>query len=308
MEPFDHLQDIAAFVAIGRLGSLARASDELGVPVLVVSRRLSTLERWTGVKLAMRGSRGTLLTPAGQAYFERAQPLFQAVQAAYTDTVATTASVGGRMVVVMPGDFAQSWITPILGGFIQANPAIELELDLRAEDADPARLRVDLAIRVGPVLEQHLIARPLGSIARQLLAAPEYLHRAPPLRHPLDLVGHPCILLDTPSGGATWTFSRGDETVRVTVAGRLSTNQVPVARRFVSLGLGVSALPSYPALDVHGEPQVDAAVQVLPDWQLAPLPVHALLPSRLVPMKTKLFVDYLLERLRFPTGETAGGL
>ena len=303
MDSLDQLQDIAAFVAVGELGSLARAGAQLGIPVVMVSKRLSALERWTGTKLTMRGGRSIRLTADGQIYFARAKPLVSAVHSVYAETVAAAASTQGRLVVSMPPDFGNSWISPLLGDFIRAHPAIELELDLCPEAVDPSVMRVDVAIRVGPVHEQFLIARPLGAIAQHVFAAPDYLAGAPALNRPQDLEAHACILLEKPPGGTTWTFSKSDEKVDVRVAGRLSTNQVQMAHQLVNQGHGIAALPVYPGAFSEA---ARTGVRVLADWQMASVPVYALLPSRLVSPKTKLFIDYLASALSF-ADVNAGG-
>ncbi|MNO05478.1 hypothetical protein D3C81_2268780 [compost metagenome] len=38
-------------------------------------------------------------------------------------------------------------------------------------------------------------------------------------------------------------------------------------------------------------------VRVLPEWSLTPLPLFALLPSRMLPAKTKAFLDFIQPRL-----------
>jgi DNA-binding transcriptional LysR family regulator len=46
-------------------------------------------------------------------------------------------------------------------------------------------------------------------------------------------------------------------------------------------------------------PEVEAGrlVRVLPDWSPPSVPVHALTPSRLLPAKTRLFLDCLSEHI-----------
>jgi DNA-binding transcriptional LysR family regulator len=41
-------------------------------------------------------------------------------------------------------------------------------------------------------------------------------------------------------------------------------------------------------------------VRVLPDWCLAPVQVHAVTETRLLPARTRLFIDFLKARLREP--------
>lgn len=38
-------------------------------------------------------------------------------------------------------------------------------------------------------------------------------------------------------------------------------------------------------------------VRVLPDWALTPIPLFALMPSRMVPAKTRAFLDFIQPRL-----------
>ena len=41
-------------------------------------------------------------------------------------------------------------------------------------------------------------------------------------------------------------------------------------------------------------------VRVLPDWSLAPVQVHAITETRLLPARTRLFIDFPRARLREP--------
>ncbi|MNW13894.1 hypothetical protein D3C71_2119630 [compost metagenome] len=36
---------------------------------------------------------------------------------------------------------------------------------------------------------------------------------------------------------------------------------------------------------------------MLPDWQLGPFPVYAVTETRLLPAKTRIFIEFLMERL-----------
>lgn len=62
-------------------------------------------------------------------------------------------------------------------------------IDLKMEEAD-------LAIRSGPVLDQDLIARPLGESGWSLYASPVYLARRPAPVDPDDLSRHDIIGYD----------------------------------------------------------------------------------------------------------------
>src|SRR3546814_12685976 len=59
------LDDIALFVEVARRKNFSRAAESSGVPVSTLSRRISELERYIGVKLFRRSTRKVELTEAG---------------------------------------------------------------------------------------------------------------------------------------------------------------------------------------------------------------------------------------------------
>jgi DNA-binding transcriptional LysR family regulator len=78
------------------------------------------------------------------------------------------------------------------------------------------------------------------------------------------------------------------------VHGRFSTNNVSMTLKFAEQGHGIAALSppiARPAYDSG------AVRQVLVDWSFPPAPVHAVMTSRLVPVRVRAFVDFLANRL-----------
>ena len=70
MLPTKHLR---AFVAVGRLGSVTRAGEQLQRAQSAVSRSIQELEAALGIPLFERGPQGLLLTSAGRVLLHRAQ-------------------------------------------------------------------------------------------------------------------------------------------------------------------------------------------------------------------------------------------
>lgn len=69
LPPLDTLE---TFARAARLGSFSAAAEEAGITHGAVSRQVSRLERWMGVKLFERAARGVSLTPEGMRFFARA--------------------------------------------------------------------------------------------------------------------------------------------------------------------------------------------------------------------------------------------
>jgi len=70
LPPLDTLE---TFARAARLGSFSAAAEEGGVTHGAVSRQISRLERWMGVRLFTREARGVVLTPEGMRFFARAE-------------------------------------------------------------------------------------------------------------------------------------------------------------------------------------------------------------------------------------------
>lgn len=70
LPPLDTLE---TFARAARLGSFSAAAEESGITHGAVSRQVSRLERWMGIRLFEREARGVTLTPEGMRFFARAE-------------------------------------------------------------------------------------------------------------------------------------------------------------------------------------------------------------------------------------------
>jgi DNA-binding transcriptional LysR family regulator len=75
-------QHLRSFVAVARLGSFTRASQELFMTQSTVSRHVAALERRLDTVLLARGPRNVALTRPGSAFLPRAEAVLEAVDAA----------------------------------------------------------------------------------------------------------------------------------------------------------------------------------------------------------------------------------
>ncbi len=71
---------LEAFLCVARLGSIARAAEEMFVVQSSLSERLQVLEDELGAKLLLRSRRGTVLTQAGQHFLPFARAALQAME------------------------------------------------------------------------------------------------------------------------------------------------------------------------------------------------------------------------------------
>ncbi|WP_083770892.1 LysR substrate-binding domain-containing protein [Phenylobacterium zucineum] len=141
MPPFAALR---AFEAVGALGGIRRAAQELGVDHAAVSRHIRFLEDWAGVPLIDR-PQGGRLTPEGQRFHQR-------IAAALEEIVSASAELTRRgherrlLVWCVPG-FAYRWLNARLADFSASHPDFDLEIRPTDHAPDLARHEADADIR-----------------------------------------------------------------------------------------------------------------------------------------------------------------
>lgn len=143
---FPSLASIRAFEAAARLGSFARAAQELGTSGASVSYHVRQLETQIGVPLFVRHPQRVALTPSGEVVAREAIDAFAALRASFVRAVDVDQA---RLALTALPTFGTSWLTPRLGRFRAANPDIALDLDLSPDPKELGTGRFDAAVRNG---------------------------------------------------------------------------------------------------------------------------------------------------------------
>ncbi|NHZ64288.1 LysR family transcriptional regulator [Massilia genomosp. 1] len=283
------------YVEVAKTKNFRKAAVTLGMSSSTLSRNIAALEKEIGVRLLHRSTRRVELTDAGQAYFNRCQGIVEEANVAHEALRGDAARPSGTLRVSMPVDLAINYLAPLLAEFAMAYPLIDFELEAASRRVDLLAEPFDLAIRMGPApsAPSTLVARQIALLERQLYAAPAYLERAPPLDHPDDLIRHAlCAAPGIGQGG--WTLFKGAASVTVPARARFLMNNVGLSRALASEGAGIAILDNVIARDELASGRL---LRVLPEWRLAPIPVHAITDTRLLSARTRLFVDFLKARL-----------
>ena len=289
----DRLDELAIFVRIVDEGSLVRAAARLRRSPPAVTRALAALEDRVGQRLIDRTTRRLAATEAGRALYEKARTLV----AAYD--VATTAAAGtpvqGLLRVTAPVHFGRRHMAPIVSRFLDAYDGVEIELLLNDRNIDLIEEGIDVALRIGPLADSSLLARPVGQVRRLWVASPAYLARRGTPRRPADLSGHEA-LLGTSRGTMEWAFAGTRRGAPARLAGRLRGDDVETRLRAAREGRGIGYLLSYQAAD---DLAAGRLVRLLRDWEQPPLPVHLLSKGRAhrAP-RIDAFLDFAAKRLQ----------
>lgn len=304
-----YLQGMELFVEVANAKSFSRAADTLGIPKSTLSRQVAQLEQAIGLQLLSRTTRKVELTAAGTLYLERCERIVHAAHAAHEELQTLVQTPSGPLRINMPADFATDFLAEAFAEFSQRYPAITFHLDLAApEHAGQVFQSGDVSIEIGELPDSTQIARLLGSIPAYLYASPDYLAKHGEPRHPSELEQHDCIQFRSSNNGAgraMWPFENGDERYNVDPRGRFSVNSITMVRRLAALGVGIAALVE---AGCQAELQNGTLRRVLPDWHAGPFPVYAVTDTRLLPAKTRIFVEFLAERLRGDWNECGRGV
>jgi DNA-binding transcriptional LysR family regulator len=292
MEQFEP-NDLLIFARVADAGSFSRAAERLALPKSTVSRRIALLEERLGERLMLRTTRRLTLTEFGQHLLEHARQVVAEVDAVQALAEHRQARPSGRLRVSMPSDFANLLLTDMLAAFAALHPAVSLELDLSPRRVDLLGESFDIAVRMGALPDDALLAaRRIGVFPNGLYAAPSYLAERGDPASPDDLAQHDALrLLGRNGEPATWTLLRGEQRWEGVPPGRTSANSPELLIRLARAGAGIAAVPDY-----FAAPRVRRGElrRVLPDWCLPAHTAWAVFPGRrLMPAKTRAFIDML---------------
>lgn len=294
MTALPSLDTLQVFVKVAELSSFTQAALSLGVPKASVSTAVQRLEASLGTRLFHRTTRRVQLTQDGQACLERSLDLLSDLGDLQTMFQPSASGLSGRLRVDIPLRLARDLVTPALPAFFAAHPGLELELSSTDRRVDVVREGFDCVLRVGPLSDSSLVARPLGFLEMVNLASTEYLDR---MGEPLtleDLAHHQLIhyapLLGQRPIGFEWQDEQGAQHV-VSMAGSLTVNNSEAYIGACLAGLGIVQVPRR---GNDGGVEAQRLREVLPQFRAAPMPVHLLYPHRRqLPRRVQVFMQWL---------------
>lgn len=293
----ESLRGMVNFVQVARLGSFAKAAEQLGVSAVAVSKNVSRLEQQLGVRLFARSTRHLGLTPEGSALLERCElPLAQLADAfAGSRKAADEAEGVVRITSVTP--FVRSYLAPHLATFHRRHPKVVLQLECSEHISNLIAEHNDIGIRVGSLDSADFVARPLGPLALPLCAAPSFLARVQPLASPEAVALQHGLGLQL-SGSAEvvpWRL-QGKQGLRLLpVAGPLRCNDLAALASACVAGLGVAQLP---LVSVLGELKSGQLQVLWPEQSPRGLQLFVHYPNRSLPARVRVVVDFLLDCAR----------
>lgn len=267
-----NLDALLIFARVAEMTSFTRAAESLGIQKGRVSTVVRTLERDVGATLFHRTTRSVQLTEDGRAFYARARDLLAQVEELQSMFADSGAPLRGKLRVDMSTELARNVVVPALPQWFAAHPELELELSSTDRRVDLVQEGFDCVIRLGPIVDETLVARPLGKLRMVNAASPGYLKRygVPHTLDDLRIQGHQMVHYTRTFGSklAGWEYPHGDGYASLPLPGLMHVNNVQAYHAAGLAGIGLIQA-GYPGLAQYI--RSGALVEVLPDLRPKPL-------------------------------------
>lgn len=295
--PHGALDGIEAFLRVAERRSFSAAAVDLGVSPSAISQTIKALEARVGSPLFMRTTRSVGLTQAGEMFLERAAPAYAGLTDAYEAARNLGGRPAGRLRINLMRGAVQPLFEPIIAGFCETFP--EIELEIYADDAfsDLSAGGFDAGVRMGESLDADMIAvRLTDPFAFVAASSPAYFQKYGRPETPADLRNHRCVRMRLATGGLMpWTFLQGNREVETPVTGPVIVNDfnaLLVAMR-TGVAIGTLAEPTARAMVRSGQLEM-----VLTDYAVSTTGLFLYYPGRRQVMpKLRAFIDYVRDNL-----------
>ena len=275
-----NLNDLIAFLAVGRERSFTKAAAKLGVSQSALSHTIRALEARLGIRLLSRTTRSVAPTEAGERLLHNLGPRFDEIDAELAALSELRDKPAGTIRITATEYAVDTILWPKLTKFLRHYPDIKVEMFIDNGLTDIVAQRYDAGVRVGEQVAKDMIAVRIGPDVRMaVVGSPSYFKNRPEPKKPQDLIGHNCInlRLSTHGGLYAWEFEKGAREMKVRVEGQLVFNGTFQMLNAALAGLGLAYVPD----DLTQRHLAKGRLKrVLEDWCQPFAGYHLYYPSR----------------------------
>lgn len=290
--PLDRLASMETFVSVVDAGSFSAAARQLGVGQPTVSKTITHLEEKLGVRLLSRSTRGLTATEAGRSFYEHARRAMEAADEAERSARGAATGLSGRLRISAAVTFARLHILPKLKIFLAKHPDLRIDVVLDDRNIDVVEEGIDVALRMGALLDSTMTARKIATVRRVVVGTPGYFKEAGEPQIPADLIHHQAIVYNPRGGNSSWIFRRGGSMeVSVAISGRVQVTAAEGVRAAVLADMGLAIASEW----MFTPELVSGAVKaVLSNWALPSIDLWAVYPTgRMASVKARAFVAFV---------------
>ncbi len=290
----DRLRCIEVFVEVARAASFSAAARNLALSNGSVTKHVARLEEMLGIQLLMRSTRQVSMTDAGLDLFERGEALLQEMAAFQSRAHCAASTNSGRLRIGLPALLA-SRVAPLVANFVTRHPTIDIHLCADEGKADLVAQRLDMTIRIAPMLrDSSLVARKIATVPQCLVATRAYLeqHGVPQTLN--DLLDHSCLVDVDKAVRGRWVFEHIECSEQVDSIAPRGPWRADFGEPLLGATLLDRGLSIHPRFVVEPYLRDGALCTVLDAWRPQALDIYGVYVSRKnVPARVTSFVDYL---------------
>lgn len=247
----NELRSITTFIKAAELGSLRKASADLGISPQAASKALAQLEAHLDVRLFHRTTRVMSLTDAGQRLFEDVRPAVTGMHRALQSAKSARDEFAGPLRITGPRTTFQPILWRLVDEFCDMHPGIQPDVLLDDRIGNWVEDRVDVGFRLGPSPHEGVIARRLFPVQLPICGAPSYFAKHGVPESLADLATHRCSAYRHPSTGKVlpWRVKIDGQAADQPVAPTICSNdelfelQAVLAGKVLAQLAGVTAAP-----------------------------------------------------------------
>ncbi|ABE46246.1 transcriptional regulator, LysR family [Polaromonas sp. JS666] len=233
------IQELLAFDAVARHGSLTRAAGALCVSVSGISKQLAGLESFVGHPLLEKQGRGVQLTTIGREYWTKIGPSLRTIETASFEAKSAGSGAGVLSLASVP-TFLTKWLIPRLADFRRLHPGVTFSFSQHLGSTEPHPTEIDAAIRYGsavwPGVESEYIA------GREFVCVCSTEHLQSRRWTPKEVLKQTLLHHDqAPAAWAHWAERHGIDDVHTLAGPRFA--QYSALIQAVLSGLGIGLVP-----------------------------------------------------------------
>lgn len=275
------------FITVVNAGSFSAASDRMGMPISTLCRKINELEEALNVQLLERSRHGVKPTYKGQQFYEQARPDVELLEDAQK-AVTSAHTLQGKLRLSVPPDFSLWW--DLLIAFQQRYPDINVFCHSSERVVDLFEDGVDVALRMGEINTEDVIAKPVMYVEAVFVASPTFLARHGTPQTLAEMARLPVMAWESLNHGV-FEWDSGAEKVKYDPF--FSTNNSRGLLHYALGGMGIAQL-----LDFSARPWLESGelIRLVPDINKYCLPLHLVYarhkhPSAIV----RAYLDFCVE-------------
>lgn len=290
------LDEMEAFVAIARSGSISKAAEQLGTAKSAMSRRLSDLESRLGVQLIIRTTRRLSLTDEGSTYLERAEQALDAFSDAENAVRSEKDQLSGNLRIAAPLSYGLSKLKPVFTQFMLDHPEVDIHVDFSDRNVDLVQDGFDMAVRIGTLEDSSLIARRVTTLKHTVVASPDFwIKHGKPLV-PIDLENLPFLRYSNGRRRDKVEFSSADGVKgMINPHQRANSSNADFLAQLAIAGIGFMIEPEFIVDDFLTSGDLE---EVLKDYFWLEMDLYIVYPAnRRLTKRTRVFSEYVTKAL-----------